>query len=64
VVVFFSSFWPTLPDPGHQTNEPVFLDTRLSSELLEPLIGFLAYLERIYRTKKQKIGEILHSHQG
>jgi len=47
----FSSFWPILPDPGRQTNDPIFwlkifLETRLSSESLEPLIGFLAYLER------------------
>ena len=36
--------------PGRELNEPFFvlkfcLETRLSSESLEPLIGFLAYLE-------------------
>jgi len=43
-------FWPTLRGHGRQSNEPIFslkffFKTRLSSESLEPLIGFLAYLE-------------------
>jgi len=45
----FSLFWPSLPGPERQPNEPffghVFLETRLKSKSLEPLIGFLAYLE-------------------
>ena len=37
----FAFFWPTLPGPGRQSNEPIFwrkvlLNTRLSSESLEP----------------------------
>ena len=61
--VVFSSFWPTLPDPGGQTNEPifwlkVFLKTRLSSESLELLvIGYLAYLEPKLWIKNKKIGK-------
>jgi len=54
----FSPFLPSLPSPGQQPNEPFFdtrvLETRLSSESLEPLIGFLAYLDK---NKKQKFGE-------
>jgi len=47
----FSSFWPTSPDPGRQTNETifwlkVFVETSLSSESLESFIDFLAYLDR------------------
>ena len=52
---FTSSCPPTFynkiaPMPGRELNEPFFvlkfcLETRLSSESLEPLIGFLAYLE-------------------
>jgi len=34
------------------------LETRLSSEYLEPLIGFLAYLESKLWHKKQKVVKI------
>jgi len=39
-----------LPGPGRPSNEPTFwpkcfCETRLSHESLEPLIGFLAYLD-------------------
>jgi len=44
---------------SQQSNEPIFslkisLETRLSSESLEPLIGFLAYLEPKLWIKNQK----------
>jgi len=43
-------FWPSSPGPGRQPNKTFFgssffLETRLRSESLEPLIVFLAYLE-------------------
>ena len=46
----FATFWPSLPGPGRQPNGPLFwlkffLESRLSSESLEHLIDFLAYLE-------------------
>ena len=49
VGVFFP-FWRNLPGSGRQTNElifwlKVFFESRLSIGSLEPLIGFLAYLE-------------------
>jgi len=45
----FSPFGLTLPGPERQTNEPflllkLFLESRLSSESLESLIDFLAFL--------------------
>jgi len=44
----FSHFWLTLPDLGRQPNSrflvQVFLETRLKSEILEPLMDFLAFL--------------------
>ena len=48
--VSFSFFWPSLRGPGCQSNEPIvsfkfFVETRLLSESLEPLIGFPAYLD-------------------
>ena len=57
VGMFFLSFWPTLPDLGCRTNEPIFwpkvlLKTRFLSDLLEPLISFL---ELILWTKNQKL---------
>ena len=59
-VVFF---WPTLPGPGRQSNGPIFclnffVETRLSSESLEPLIGFLAYLDAKLYHKIQKVVKI------
>jgi len=49
MVHIFAFFWLKLPDPGRQPNEPLFwlkfyLETRLSSDSSELLIGFLAYL--------------------
>jgi len=46
----FAFFWPPLPGPGRQSIEPYCwltfcLETRPKSESLEPLNGFLAYLE-------------------
>jgi len=46
----FLPFWISLPGPGRQATESffwlkLFLETRLSSESLESLIDFLAYLE-------------------
>jgi len=48
--VSFLFFWPNFCVPADQSNEPIlslkfFFETMLSSESLEPLIGFLAYLE-------------------
>jgi len=59
----FAFSWPTLPGPGRQSNGPTscpkyFLHTRLSYEFLEPLIGFLAYLDHKLRHKKQKVVKI------
>ena len=55
--------WPTLPGPGGQSNGPtfwpnLFLETRLSYESLEPLIGFLAYLDPNLCLKNQKVVKI------
>jgi len=45
----FSPFWPSIPGPWRQPNKlflaQVCLETMLSSAFVEPLIGFLAYLE-------------------
>jgi len=40
----FAFFWPTLPRPRRQSNQPIFslkffFETRLSYKSLEPLIG-------------------------
>jgi len=53
-------FWPTLRGPGHQSNEAIFsikflFESRLLSESLEPLIGFLAYLETKLCHKNSKV---------
>jgi len=45
----FAILWLRLPGPGHQPNRSFFLaqgflESRLSSKSLEPLIGFLAYM--------------------
>ena len=55
--------WPTLPGPGRPSNGPTFwpkyfVETRLSYEFLEPLIGFLAYLDQTLCHKKQKVVKI------
>jgi len=46
----FLFFWRILSGPGRQPNEPIFwikiiLESKLPSESLEPLFGFLAYLQ-------------------
>jgi len=51
-----------LPGPGRQTNEPFFgsrffLETRLSSESLEGLIGLPEYHEPKLWLKKQEVGK-------
>jgi len=56
----FSSFLPTLPGPGCQTNEPifwlkVFLERRSSPESLDSLMGFPAHLESRLWLKNQKM---------
>ena len=50
MVHVFAFFWLRLRGPGRQPNESYFwlkfsLETKLWSASLEPLIGFLAYLE-------------------
>jgi len=56
----FAFLWPTLPGPGRPSNGPTFwpkylYETRLSYELLEPLIGFLAYLDQNLCHKNQTV---------
>jgi len=56
----FAFLWPTLHGPGHPSNGPTFWpkflnETRLSHESLEPLIGFLAYLDEKLCHKNQKV---------
>ena len=60
--VSFSFYWPSLRGPGRQSNELIvslkfFLETRLSYESLEPLIDFLAYLDKKLYQKKTKSGQ-------
>jgi len=60
----FAFFWPTLPGPGHPSNGPTFwpkyfYEARLSHESLEPLIGFLAYLDKKLCHKNQNVVKIL-----
>jgi len=55
--------WPTLRGPGRPWNGPTFwpkyfLEIRLSYEFLEPLIGFLAYLDQKLYHKNQKVVKI------
>jgi len=52
--------WPTLPGRRRQSNGPTFwpkflLEAKLSYESLEPLIGFLTYLEPKLCHKNQKV---------
>jgi len=59
----FAFLWPTLPGPGRPWNGPTywpkyFYETRLSYECLEPLIGFLSYLDQNLCHKKQKVVKI------
>jgi len=61
--------WPTLPGPGRPSNGPTcwrkyFLETRLSYELLEPLIGFLAYLDKKLYHENQKVVKISTPEKG
>ena len=60
---FFVFLCPTLPGPGRPSNGPTFwpkcfYETRLSYESLEPLIGFLAYLDQNLCHKNQKVVKI------
>ena len=55
---FYDLLYPSLP--GRPSNGPTFLpkyclETRLSYESLEPLIGFLAYLDEKLCHKNQKV---------
>ena len=58
--VVFAFLQPTSPGPGRPPNGPTFwpiyfYETRLSFESLEPLIGFLAYLDEklCHKTKNE-----------
>jgi len=58
--ILFSSFWLKLPGSRRQANEPIFrlkvlLESRLSPESVEALIGLLAYLEPKLWLKKHKL---------
>jgi len=56
VLRFFGQFYVALgANPMSHFWLKFFLESRLSSESLEPLIGFLAYLEPILLLKKQKL---------
>ena len=55
----FAFSWHFLTVPGRPSNGPTlwikyFYETRLSHESLEPLIGFLAYLDQTVRQKSKK----------
>jgi len=59
----FAFIWPTLGGSGSQSKEPFFslkftFKTRLSSESLEALIGFPAFLEAKWWHKKLKVVKI------
>ena len=59
----FAFFWPTLAGLRRQSNGPTFSikyfdETRLSHESLEPLIGFLIYLDQNLCHKNQKVDKI------
>jgi len=59
VFAFFGLFFAALDaNPVSQFFRSVFFETRLSSETLEPLIGFLPYLEPELCHKKQKVVKI------
>jgi len=56
----FAFLWPTLPSPGRPSNGPTFwskyfYETRLSYKFLEPLIGFLAYLDQKLCHENEKV---------
>jgi len=59
--------WPILTGPGRPSNGPTFwpkyfLETRLSYEFLERLIGFLAYLDQKL-CHKPKSGQIFYPYK-
>jgi len=61
--------WPTLPGSGRQSNGPTFclqtfIETRLSYEFLEPLIGFLVYLDQKLCHINQKVVKIFTPKKG
>ena len=56
----FAFLWPIFPGPGRPSNgltfcPKYFYETRLSYESLEPLIGFLAYLDEKLCHKNLKV---------
>ena len=58
--VSFFFYWPSLRGPGRQSNGPIVspkfvIETRLSYESLEPLIDFLAYLDKKVCHTNQKV---------
>jgi len=60
VGVFSCFYGLLLPGPGRPSNGPTFWpkyfhETRLSYQFLEPLIGFLAYLDKKLCHKNQKV---------
>jgi len=58
----FVFFWPPIPGPGGQSNQPffgeVFLETRQKSTTLEHLIDFPAYLEPKLQVKNQNLAKM------
>ena len=59
----FVFLWPTLHGLGRPSNGPTFwpkyfYETRISHETLEPLIGFLAYLDQNLCHQNQKLVKI------
>ena len=59
----FKTSWLTLPGPGPQPLDIIFLlnfilETRLESESFEPLIGFLAFLvHKLWSKNNKKINK-------
>jgi len=51
-MAYFTWTWKPIEWPKY------FLETRLSYEFLDPLIGFLAYLDQKLCQKKQKVVKI------
>jgi len=57
---FYGLLYPALgANPMSQFLGSSFLETRLSSESLEPLIGFLVYRSENYATKTKKWSKFL-----
>ena len=65
----FEFLWPTLHGPGLPSDvltfwPKYFYETRLSHESLEPLIDFLAYLDKKLCHKNQKVVKNLTPKKG